>query len=489
MDTLTYCKGLPTPLVEMNALGFTEFEMFLTSYAPIFHKAVCETVAELLTDHKFNKSHWNTHIQKTYGVSKRHANGVISRAKGCVDSAKECRKNHIKQLEQKLKSAKKWVKSAKRKVKSNRKFYAKNNWQDAKKGCLFYAACDLRTQRTKLSQLKFAIHQKNRRIALLENKVKHLKAKPIRVKLNRSECFVVGSKDESFGNQVCQWDGNKLTVRVPYCLESKFGKHVSTEIGWFDRSAGRNRLSQEGSKSWHFYRKDEKWVAAVQFTPLSVKRKVRHSDYGCIGIDLNPGAIGWAYVDTEGNLQANGQIPLQMGLPNNKQQAQIVDAIMQLVALALCYECPIVVEKLDFSSKKSELKERGKKNARMLSGWAYAAFNEMLDSICANRGITVLRVNPAYTSVIGMSKFAGMYGLGSDCAAALAIARRGMNLSERLPSSITAYLSVNDRKHVWSQWSQLNKLIKANGIRRHSYYPNSNWNSLVTLDKIRLATG
>jgi hypothetical protein len=46
--------------------------------------------------------------------------------------------------------------------------------------------------------------------------------------------------------------------------------------------------------------------------------------YGCIGIDMNPGSIGWAYVDTEGNLKAKGQIPLQMGLPNGKQQAQIV---------------------------------------------------------------------------------------------------------------------------------------------------------------------
>jgi hypothetical protein len=34
--------------------------------------------------------------------------------------------------------------------------------------------------------------------------------------------------------------------------------------------------------------------------------------------------------DTEGNLKAKGQIPLQMGLPNGKQQAQIVYACLQL---------------------------------------------------------------------------------------------------------------------------------------------------------------
>lgn len=31
MATLTYVKGLPTPAEELNSLGFTEFEMFLTA--------------------------------------------------------------------------------------------------------------------------------------------------------------------------------------------------------------------------------------------------------------------------------------------------------------------------------------------------------------------------------------------------------------------------------------------------------------------------
>jgi hypothetical protein len=39
MPTLTYCKGLPTPENELNALGFTKFEMFLTAYGKVF-KAV-----------------------------------------------------------------------------------------------------------------------------------------------------------------------------------------------------------------------------------------------------------------------------------------------------------------------------------------------------------------------------------------------------------------------------------------------------------------
>ena len=78
-------------------------------------------------------------------------------------------------------------------------------------------------------------------------------------------------------------------------------------------------------------------------------------------------------------------------------------------------------------------------------------------------------------------KYARMYGLSSDVAAAIAIARRGMNLSERLPRSMSAYLGVNPRKHVWSAISQLNKFIGrcSRTNRRHDYYSISNWSLLV----------
>ncbi|MEQ8957327.1 MAG: hypothetical protein RLP02_05285, partial [Coleofasciculus sp. C2-GNP5-27] len=44
MTTITYCKGLPTPADELNPIGFTELEMFLTSLSDIFYQATVETV-------------------------------------------------------------------------------------------------------------------------------------------------------------------------------------------------------------------------------------------------------------------------------------------------------------------------------------------------------------------------------------------------------------------------------------------------------------
>lgn len=337
MSTITYCK-VPTPIEEMNVIGHTQLEMFLNAFSSIFHKAVCETVNHLLIESNFNKSNWNTRLQQTYQINKRHANGVISFAKGKVDSAKESSQLHIKTTKGKLRSTETWITNVEKKLKLAQKFYSKKNWQASKTGCNFPIASYLDSKnkevrrglltpsalRTNWQSLKLQLHQKKRKAYLLKNKLDYLITKSIQVTVSKNQVFSVGSKDETLGNQICQGDGSSLKFRVPACLESKFGTHITTNIGNFERNI--NRLPPDGAKTWHFHRKNGKWNVAVQFTPAPVKRVSRHSAYGSIGIDLNPGSIGWAYVDMHGNLKHHGQIPLQMGLPKGKQDAQIVDA-------------------------------------------------------------------------------------------------------------------------------------------------------------------
>ena len=482
MPSLTYIKGLPTPANELNALGFTDFEMFLEAFAPIFRDAAIETVNHLKNGTEFNKSMWNTHLQKTYQISKRHANGVIAYAKGKVDGSKEHQALHIKTLFGKAKSIKAWIKKAERKLKLARKFYAKKNWENSKTGCNFPLSCSLNHKDTNWQNLKFQLHGKKRKLYLIQAKIEFLKHKPIKVSVPHGQVFIVGAADESFGNQVAQWDGKTIKFRVPACLETRFGKSVVSEVGNFDRNI--NRLPETGSKTWHLFKKDGKWNIAVQFTASEVKRQSKDRAYGCIGIDMNPGSIGWSYVDTEGNLKAHGKIPLEIGLPSGKQQAQIVDACLSLANLAICFSCPVVCEELDFAHKKECLGEQSKKYARMMSSWAYSEFFKQLNAILSNRGIELITVNPAYSSIIGLVKYMKMYGLASDEAAALVIARRGMRLSERLPSTITAYVEVNSAKHVWSMWNQLNKQIERSGKvnRRHDYFTVSNWSFLGNLE-------
>ena len=480
----------------MNALGITKFEEFLYAFSSIYRMAAVETVNYILSLDEFGKDEWNywkSQLQPKYGINARQANSIISDAKGQVKSAIECRKNHVDTLKGKLKSANCWLKEKEGLLKKGRKYVdyileEQANWKREKPKKLkkkvpargLSLSMSINRKTSSWNDLKFQIHNKKRYIDQLEKKIKDLSdynKKPVHVKVPQLQVFAVGSSDETLGNQICQWDGDTVTYRVPYCLEDRFGTHVSTRIGNFDRNV--NRLPKNSSRTWHFFYKNEKWNAAVQFTPEKVETVSRHSDWGCIAIDFNPSSVGWAYVDKDGNLKDHRTISLQSGLPKGKQTAEFLRVVEILCSKANKYACPIGHEILDFSKKKETLREQGYKYSRMLSGWGYKKFFDLLKAYCNNRGIYVYdKIRPEYSSIAGMIKVARMYGNGSDVSAAYILARRFMRLKERVPASLYAYPDVKlIGKSVWSQWNQLNKFLKSRGIanRRHDYYTIPNW--------------
>jgi len=348
-------------------------------------------------------------------------------------------------------------------------------WRNAKHSCRMPLASSLKYKNTNLNHLRFLVHNKKRYVENLKLQIAKLKTTSIKVVVPPGNVFVVGSKDEKCGNSICQWDGDVIKFRVPYCLEKQFGEYVSTKLGNFER--GINRLPEGGAKTWHFYQKHGKWNVCVQFTPVPIPQKTNRPDWGVIGFDLNPGSIDWCELDYDGNLVRHGKISLQQGLPKGKMQASLTDAALFLVKLSLETKKPVVHERLDFAQKKRSMKEAGTKYNRMLSGWAYARFFELLHAIATNRGVKCYEVASEYTSLIGMVKYMRIYGISSGVAAAIAIGRRVMRLSERLPRSIKTALSLRDRAHLWRGYSKLNKLLKANSgyIVRHSLFCNRSY--------------
>lgn len=129
----------------------------------------------------------------------------------------------------------------------------------------------------------------------------------------------------------------------------------------------------------------------------------------------------------------------------------------------------MVIEKLDFSAKKSRLREQSKRYRKMLSQFAYSKFGELVHSKAQLAAIQTIEVNPAYSSLIGMIKYMSLYGLNSGTAASLVLARRGLRFSERLPRVCNALASpVDGTKHVWTYWARISKLLR--GCHRHSYF-------------------
>jgi hypothetical protein len=123
----------------------------------------------------------------------------------------------------------------------------------------------------------------------------------------------------------------------------------------------------------------------------------------------------------------------------------------------------------------------GNEYARMLSSFAYASFDAALASACCRSGVWLRRVEPAFTSLIGRTCFATRYGLTTHAAAALAIARRAMGLSERMPKPVGGELKLPldggghvtlprpariGGRHVWSSWKKLNDGWKSAHVAR-----------------------
>ena len=378
------------------------------------------------------------------------------------------------------------------------------------------SAIKKRLKKKKLTQKdRFVIHQKKRRLAIKQHKLKTLQDKPISLcfgtkklflaqfnleqngysnheewladwrKARTSSFMMVGAKTYNYGNQLCRLtsDGS-LKITVPPCLKDKFGSHVSCDGIKFrygqtfidialtptgHKRGNSYRNGTEKAVTHRFVRKNETWylhttVELPNIPWISSKKN------GAIGIDINVDSIAWAHCDNEGNLASHGQIKIGLVSKSSGQTTHILSqTIGQIIDIAVEKQCPIVIEKLDFSSKKSRLREHSKHYARMLSNFAYSKFADLVKSKSNLSAIQVIEVNPAYSSLIGLIKYMSLYGLNSGTAASLVLARRSLRLSERLPRVCNALVQpVDCTKHVWTYWARISKLLK--GCRRHSYF-------------------
>ena len=282
-----------------------------------------------------------------------------------------------------------------------------------------------------------------------------------------SEFFLIGSKDESCGNQSCKWDPKEhtLTVRLP----NELGGHlVLPNVGFAYGEALLERAVREGiAISYRFIRTKKGWYLYAT-TQAQAGEACTNRAWGALGVDLGPGGLSAVETDRAGNPVARKTYPLPLyHKTKGKARVLIGDVARDIGAWAVSCGKPVALEKLEFEEKKASLKERGKGYARMLSGFAYGALGEALRSRCFKMGVETLLLNPAHTSTIGIVKFSAQYGLSGDEAAALAIARRAQNFKEALPAG-TALGRPEDRsRHVWETWQGFGEALRQVG--RHAF--------------------
>lgn len=309
--------------------------------------------------------------------------------------------------------------------------------------------------------------------------------------------FFIGSKNFLSGNQLVRYDAlaHTLTITVTPRLRAKYGDSVTLHdvnfsygdswllaavetVRYRSTRSGKNgekvETSRNGSKlpvTYEIVNKDGRFY--VNATLESPDPQLKSSlENGALGIDFNPGSIDWTLIDRHGNLKRHGSIKINVQDKRSLQTKDIIGkTVAELVRIALSERVPIVIEDLDFTKKKASMKEKGAKYARMLSSMAYRQFTQMIESKCLKSGVELIKVDPAYTSVIGTMKYMALYSLNSGCAAALVIARRGQGRTERLPASLSSYFKKPEDLLKSGAWSRVAKKINiCGGFNRHKFY-------------------
>jgi IS605 OrfB family transposase len=155
---------------------------------------------------------------------------------------------------------------------------------------------------------------------------------------------------------------------------------------------------------------------------------------GMLGIDTNPNGLALTRITKKGNYKSHEFIKCpKMLTANSNQRTNLAwELAHKVVNKALKYKVGIAIEDLKFDQSK----DSGKKFNRLKHNFAYRKMLEAIESVAIKKGVDIIKVNPAYTSKIGLYKYCHQYGMDIHNGAAMVIARRAYGYKEKVPKEL-----------------------------------------------------
>jgi IS605 OrfB family transposase len=205
-------------------------------------------------------------------------------------------------------------------------------------------------------------------------------------------------------------------------------------------SPGRNR--------WYV---DASWTYSPRLLPSVDDATAR----GVVAVDLNSGHLACWIVDSDGNPLGSPQ-SISYGPPSASSGSSTLDghirsAVSEIISLARSRGCQaIAIENLNFDDLRAGGHDkngrgwRGKQRRRMIAGMPTRRFRDRLVQMCANQGLWVVAVDPAYTSRWGREHWRKPLqertrtAVSVHHAAAVVIGRRAIGHGARRRPHVTA---------------------------------------------------
>ena len=444
---------------------------YLTEYV-VFYNEISRKLWQIvrLSNFKelYTRSNFNTYVCNKYDVLKRTANQIYSYLVGRKKSLLELKKTELSNkkiryriLLNKKEELIKKINNLKEKASLNA-LSQKELIRYRKYKHKYYFMCNkINSLKQNIRNLENDIENKNVKIAFGSKKLfnaqynlegngfkTHIKWKNNYHKKRDKNIYYLGSKDETLGNQLAQLDydiaTSKFTLKIrkekQFCNESKY-LYISNIDFKYMKNELINIINKHKSNqtllplSYRIYRINNKWYLQVIITTV-VEKYITRKEYGVIGLDFNNGFISFSETNETGNLIKSLNYPLKYHGCGNKALNEILNTINNIVTYARSVGKDISIEDLKFDSKKaksiSSNQNNEKKYNKMIHTLDYSRYIFRLENKCHKMQVSLNKVNPYNTSLIGYEKYAKSRKMTIHQAASFVIARRYQGFIDKI---------------------------------------------------------
>ncbi|MGI5134187.1 IS200/IS605 family accessory protein TnpB-related protein [Streptomyces sp. CA-106110] len=253
-----------------------------------------------------------------------------------------------------------------------------------------------------------------------------------------------GESGKRYGNETIRVtpDGEvslKLPAPLAHLANAPHGRYVFTGAVVFHhrREEWADRITTNRSVAYriHYDTDRSRWYLTASWTIPPVKTvPLSHARTGgLVGVDTNADHLAAWRLDQHGNPCGQPRrFFYDLSGTANHRDAQVRHALIRLLHWAQRHGLSIAIEDLDFSAEKTREKHgRQKRFRQVISGIPVSKLRARLVSMAAALGITIIAVDPAYTSKWGAQHWLGpLSGKNRKTtrhdAASIAIGRRAL---------------------------------------------------------------
>ena len=405
-------------------------------------------------------------LQNIYGLKSRAANSIARDAKARHQAGLELARVQAKKLQASINHKKKRMKKLKKAVEEQSEKAASNKLDDnelsvyrKQKHDLWHLGQLIPRLEAKLKRWKKDIENRHVRLCFGTKKLfkaqyhleenglsSHEEWKEMFIRNRDRMMYLCGKNDEKNGNQLChliRMEDSSWQIGILPVLKPKKGQdRIVTGSVKITHAPGLKLLSQvfdgyeadlpakQAISVRILRRKKGYYVQFFLYLPKSDGWNTSSFE-GVIGLDFNADHIALCETDRNGNVIYARRIGLAGLGRKNHNYGQGIDrmktVIKKITAEARFKGKDLVIEDLDFSSRKSDL-QRNKNYNRMISQLAYGQYTQAVKRRCFKDNVDLKIVDPAYTSKKAEETVCREYGINVHLGAACMIARRGLDL-------------------------------------------------------------